>query len=152
MFVKPCRKAGLYFYVGVFMAEAQFYFLSDQYYLDFPDDKLMKNKVMVDGSLHKRPCFFAFRDRKIPEIYWIVPISSWHEKYKQIEQTKIKKYGYCNTIRFGVVLGINTAFLLQNMCPATSKYLTPYIDKNAHPIRIDNRVATDVTKNALDVS
>ncbi len=75
------------------MAEAQFYFLSDQYYLDFPDDKLMKNKVMVDGSLHKRPCFFAFRDRKIPEIYWIVPISSRYEKYKQIEHIKKKNMG-----------------------------------------------------------
>lgn len=47
-------------------------------------------------------------------------------------------------------MGIATLFVLE-WCPATSKYLTPYIDKNAHPIRIDNRVATDVTKNALDV-
>ena len=29
------------------MPDAQLYFLSDQYYIDFPDDKLMKNKVVL---------------------------------------------------------------------------------------------------------
>ena len=133
------------------MLEAQFYFLSDQYYKDFPDDKLMQNRDMIDGVPHKRPCFFAFSDTKIPDIYWIIPISSQYEKFRQIEQDKIRKYGRCNTIRFGVMLGRNTAFLIQNMCPATDRYLTPYIDKNNCPIRIDNRVAADVIKNARNV-
>ena len=91
----------------------------DQYYLDFPDDKLMKNKDMIDGVPHSRPCFFAFPDSKAPEIYWIVPISSKYEKFKQIEEKKIQKYGKCNTIRFGTVLSRHTAFLIQNMCPVT---------------------------------
>lgn len=133
------------------MLEAQFYFLSDKYYLDFPDDKLMKNKNMIYGYPHKRPCFFAFPDSKNHDIYWIVPISSQYDKFKRIEQNKITKYGRCNTIRFGTVLGRNTAFLIQNMCPATNEYLTPYIDRNNRPVRIDNRVAADVIKNARDV-
>ena len=133
------------------MPEAQLYFLSDQYYKDFPDDKLMKNKDIIDGVPHNRPCFYAFPDAKNPSILWIVPISSRYEKFKKIEQDKIAKYGKCNTIRFGTVLGRNTAFLIQNMCPATEKYLTPYIDKNNSPIRIDNRVAEDVVKNAHEV-
>ena len=111
----------------------------------------MQNKDTIDGVPHSRPCFFAFPDTRVPEIYWIVPISSKYEKYKRIEQGKIKKYGRCNTIRFGTVLGRNTAFLIQNMCPATEKYLTPYIDKNKQPIRIDGRVAADVEKNARSV-
>ena len=133
------------------MPTAQLYFLSDQYYLDFPDDKLMKNKDMINGVPHNRPCFFAFPDSKVPKIYWIVPISSKYEKFKQIEEKKIQKYGRCNTIRFGTVLGRNTAFLIQNMCPATEKYLTAYIDKNNQPIRIDERIAADVIKNAREV-
>ena len=56
--------------------QAQLYFLSNQYYVDFPDDKLMKNKELVNGIPHNRPCFFAFLDPNRPEIYWIVPISS----------------------------------------------------------------------------
>ena len=111
----------------------------------------MQNKDTIDGVPHSHPCFFAFPDTRVPEIYWIVPISSKYEKYKRIEQGKIKKYGRCNTIRFGTVLGRNTAFLIQNMCPATEKYLTPYIDKNKQPIRIDGRVAADVEKNARSV-
>src|SRR5699024_573943 len=130
------------------MPRAQLYFLSNEYYQDFPDDKLMQNKDTIDGVPHSRPCFFAFPDARIPEIYWVVPISSKYEKYKRIEQDKIKKYGRCNTIRFGTVLGRNTAFLIQNMCPATEKYLTPYIDKNKQPIQIDGRVAADIEKNA----
>lgn len=133
------------------MSQAQLYFLSDQYYLDFPDDKLMKNKDLINGVLHNRPCFFAFPDAKNPAIYWIVPISSRYEKFKKIEQDKITKYGKCNTIRFGTVLGRNTAFLIQNMCPAIEKYLTAYIDKNNSPIQIDNRIAEDVSRNAREV-
>ena len=133
------------------MTKAQFFFLSDQYYIDFPDDKLMKSKDMIDGVPHKRPCFFAFPDSKIPGIYWIVPISSKSEKFKRIAEMKIQKYGKCNTIRFGTVLGRYTAFLIQNMCPATEKYLKAYIDRNNQPIRIDDRVAADVVKNAREV-
>ena len=108
----------------------------------------MRNKDTIDGVPHSRPCFFAFSDAKIPEIYWIIPISSKYDKYKRIEMDKIKKYGRCNTIRFGTFLGRDTAFLIQNMCPATKKYLTPYIDKNQQPIQIDGRIASDVEKNA----
>lgn len=131
--------------------QAQLFFLSNQYYADFPDDKLMKNKDVINGVPHNRPCFFAFADSKHPEIYWIVPISSRYEKYRKLAQSKIEKYGRCNTIRFGTVLGRDTAFLIQNMCPATEKYLTAYIDKNHCPIRIDNRIAADVERNARDV-
>ena len=82
------------------MPDAQLYFLSDQYYIDFPDDKLMKNKDTIDGIAHSRPCFLAFPDAKNPAIYWLVPISSRYEKYQKIAQAKIEKYGRCNTIRF----------------------------------------------------
>ena len=133
------------------MLKSQLFFLSDQYYLDFPDDKLMSNKDEIGNVLHNRPYFFAFSDIQNPSIYWIVPISSKYEKFKLIEQKKIEKYGKCNTIRFGTVLGRNAAFLIQNMCPATEKYLTMYIDKNSIPIQIDNRIAEDVTKNAREV-
>ena len=50
-----------------------------------------------------------------------------------------------------MVLGRNTAFLIQNMCPSTEKYLIPYIDKKHQPVRIDNRVADDVEKNAREI-
>ena len=45
------------------MMEAQFYFLSDEYYKKFKDDMLMKNKDVINGKPHNRPRFFAFKDR-----------------------------------------------------------------------------------------
>ena len=153
MFMTLCRKAGRHYFMqeDTSRLRAQLYFLSNQYYEDFPDDKLMKNKDTIEGIPHSRPCFFAFPDTRIPEIYWIVPISSKYKNYRRIEQEKIRKYGRCNTIRFGTVLGRDTAFLIQNICPATEKYLIPYIDKNNQPIRIDGRVADDVERNARNV-
>lgn len=41
--------------------------------------------------------------------------------------------------------------MIQNMCPAIEKYLVPYIDKNRQPIRIDDRIAADIKKNAREV-
>ena len=41
-----------------------FYYLSDQYFVDFPDKGLMRNKESVDGQDHDRPCFYAFQDKK----------------------------------------------------------------------------------------
>lgn len=133
------------------MLDAQLYFLSDQYYIDFPDDKLMKNKDVIQGVPHSRPCFLAFPDSKNPAIYWLVPISSRYEKYQKIAQAKIEKYGRCNTIRFGTVLGRNAAFVIQNMCPVTEPYLIAYINKNSEPICLDDRIVADVTKNAREV-
>lgn len=133
------------------MLDAQLYFLSDQYYIDFPDDKLMKNKDTVDGVPHRRPCFLAFPDAKNPAIYWLVPISSQYEKYQKIAQAKVQKYGRCNTIRFGTVLERNTAFLIQNICPVTERYLTAYTNKFDEPIRIDDRVAADVVRHSREV-
>jgi hypothetical protein len=37
------------------------------------------------------------------------------------------------------------------MCPVTNRYITPYIDKNKQPIRIDDRVAQDIIKNSNEV-
>ena len=130
-----------------FMQEAQLYFLLDQYYIDFPDDKLMRNKE----NGRSRPCFFAFRDSRYPGILWIVPISSRAEKYRLIEKSKMEKYGKCNTIRFGTVLGREAAFLIQNMCPATEEYLQAYLDKYQNPIRIEEKTAEDVIRNAKEV-
>jgi hypothetical protein len=48
--------------------------------------------------------------------------------------------------RFGTILGRKCAFLIQNMCPVMNRYITPYIDKNKQPIKIDDRVVQDIIK------
>ena len=112
----------------------------------------MRNKEIIEGIAHNRPCFFAFPDNVTKGIYWLVPISSKYEKYKAVYDKKVEKYGRCNTIRFGTVLGTDAIFLIQNMCPVTESYISEvYVDKNNVPIQIDNRIVQDVVSNAREV-
>lgn len=114
-----------------------FYFIDDQYFIDFPDPQLMQNKEMINGQLHGRPCFYAFED-KSTGLFWIIPFSSQVPKFRSIYQQKVAKYGRCDTILFGRVLGYEKAFLIQNMCPITAKYIaSEYVDKNANAVRVD---------------
>ena len=120
------------------MDAGHFYFLSDDYFLDFPDPYLEQNKEILAGKPHDRPCFYAFADDST-QICWMVPFSSKIEKYSVVYQKKINRYGKCDTILFGEVLGYKKAFLIQNLCPVTSKYImSEYIDTVAKvPVRID---------------
>lgn len=134
------------------MKKGTFCFLTDQYYIDFPDKKIMKNKEMKNGVNHDRPCFFAFHDVKNKDILWLIPISSKVEKYKIHYDKKMKRFGKCNTIIFGSVAGSPSVFLIQNICPATTKYINNiYLDKNNYPVQIDNRTVDIVIKNAKKV-
>lgn len=129
-----------------------FYYISDQYFIDFPDDKLMQNKETVNGQAHDRPCFYAFLDDKTG-VYWMIPVSSQVNKYKRHYSSKIQKYGKCDTIAFGKVLGYEKAFLIQNMCPVTDKYIiSEYIDRRAAvPVRIDGRFESELIAKAKRV-
>ena len=44
------------------MDNGHFYYITDQYFIDFPDTMLMQNKETVNGQVHDRPCFYAFKD------------------------------------------------------------------------------------------
>jgi len=129
-----------------------FYFVSDDYFLDFPDKYLMKNKENINGQLHGRPCFYAFKDEST-ELFWMIPFSSQTSKYHIHANKKIAKYGKCDTILFGEVLGHEKAFLIQNMCPMTEKYLiNQYVDANSNVVvRVNGAFETVLVKTAKQV-
>jgi hypothetical protein len=139
------------------MKQGTFIFVADDFFAKHdPDGHLMKNKE----GFHNRPCFYAFPDKKEPQILWCVPISSQIEKFEKIVQHKISKQiarGHkapkCNTIRFGEVLGQRRAFLIQNMFPVTAAYISAtYIDKNSHkPVTIAPDTERDIAANAKDI-
>lgn len=134
------------------MTNGHFYYLDDQYFIDFPDDKLMKNKESIDGVLHDRPCFYAFKDNT-SDIYWMIPFSSKVEKFKKIYKKKIEKYRRCDTIVFGNILGHEKAFLIQNMCPVTTYYIkNEYLDSNTNlPVRIQGNLEKVLIEKAHHV-
>jgi hypothetical protein len=134
------------------MNQGRFYFLVDQYFIDFPDPYLMKNKEIIEGIIHDRPCFYAHKESD--EIYWMIPISSKIDKYRKVYQRNIDKYNRCDTIVFGKILDQERVFLIQNMCPATLEYIGNeyYYSFVSHiPIGIDESLGNDVIQKAKRV-
>lgn len=131
------------------MNKGHFYYINDQYFIDFSDNYLMKNKEVINGQVHDRPCFFAFKDSQTG-LFWMIPISSQIEKFEKIYSNKIKKYGKCDTIVFGEVLGYKKAFLIQNMCPITNHYIkNEYWDKKSNcPVRIAEPLEKELIRKA----
>lgn len=129
-----------------------FYFVRDDFFTDFPDPMLMQNKETIHGQPHRRPCFFAFEDPKTGLI-WLIPISSQITKYRVYQQKKIARYGRCETILFGEVLGHQKAFLIQNMFPVTEQYIAnQYMDSLTNaPVKVDGAFEKQLTKTALQV-
>ena len=134
------------------MTKGRFYFLSEEYYTRFHDCNLMGNKEDdARGKQHGRPCLYMFLDARTG-LYWMIPISSKIEKYEKIYNKNIAKYGRCDFIVFAEVLGRNSAFLIQNMCPVTEKYIdSKYLDRFNKHVGIVNDAQKTINSKAKKV-
>ena len=134
------------------MDTGHFYYITDQYFIDFPDPKLMQNKETVNGQPHDRPSFYAFRDSNTG-LFWMIPFSSQVSKYRRYYDQKMQRYRRCDTITFGKVLGYEKAFLIQNMCPITAKYVkNEYLDRVSQiPVRVDGELEQELITKAKRV-
>lgn len=94
------------------------YHIKNEYFEFVNDNKLMKNHE--NGNA--RPSYFCIRTNNSP-IFWFIPMSSKIEKYKKLQQQKIKKQGSCDTIVIGNYRKKEAAFLIQNIFPVTEKYI-----------------------------
>ncbi len=132
------------------MQKGYFYFLSDEYYKKFDSEKLMTNKELDDGEAHNRPCYYSFQDDYDKQIFWMIPVSSQTDKYLAEYHKSMEKYNICDTISFGYLKGDFTAFLLQNMCPVTSKYvLNQYLYADSKkPVHIPNDLKKELNAKA----
>jgi hypothetical protein len=143
------------------MVQGQFCFITDEYFaIHDKDRKLMRNKESIDGKEHGRPCFYAFPDRKNPLILWCVPISSQIDKYAAICDHKLKrqrdrgvKSPKCNTIRFGEIMGVKKAFLIQNMFPVTMRHVGDiYVYRQTQEaVRIPRNLERDIITHSEEV-
>lgn len=135
------------------MTNHHFYFISNEYFQKFPDRYLMRNKESTKEKSHNRPCYCAFQDRQHPSLYWFIPFSSQVSKFRNVYKSKISRYQRCNTIVFGQVLGHEKAFLIQNMCPVTRRYITmEYTDSTSQkPVQISRKTQRQLLKYAREV-
>lgn len=128
-----------------------FYFLESRYFVDFNDDKLMSNHETVDGATHDRPCYCCLKLKDTDNIFWGIPISSQVKKYREIYNKKLSKYGICDTIEFGNVLGVERAFLIQNMCPITDEYIKNEYVHYGVPVALDFETHNRIKRKAAKV-
>ncbi|MDR2903318.1 MAG: hypothetical protein LBU77_02245 [Clostridiales bacterium] len=131
------------------MENGNLYFLNDEYFEKFEGNNLLPNKDEDEHGFHGRPCYYAFKE-KDSNIKWMIPISSKLEKYEDIYNERIQKYTPYDGIKFGFVLGKKRAFLIQNMCPVTDRYMSnEYIDKATNkPVVISDSLKRELNASA----
>lgn len=86
------------------MESGKFYFINDEYYEKFNGMGLLENRETINGISHGRPCYYAFKESD-SIIYWMIPISSKIEKYQKEYNKSKDRYGFCDSISFGYILG-----------------------------------------------
>ena len=69
------------------MLTGHFYYIRDEYFRDFQDEKLMSNKEISQGQAHDRPCFYAFEDKKTG----LFGLSLYRHKLKNMKLFTIRK-------------------------------------------------------------
>ena len=130
-----------------------FYFIKDSFFDIIDDLELMQNKE----NRNKRPCYYCFKSKKYDDIIWFIPVSTKIEKYQKIynykiqKQIKLGKKPSIDTIVFGNVANTYSVFLIQNMFPATKKYVESQYIKNKVAIRLSNKLQKEVIYKANKV-
>lgn len=130
-----------------------FYFIKDEFFEVVDDKELMKNKE--SGS--QRPCYYCFKSRVNDKIMWFIPVSTKIEKYQKIydkkieKQIKLGKNPSVDTIVFGYVSNVYSAFLIQNMFPVTEQYIENQYIRNNVTIRLSNKLQKEIIEKANKV-
>lgn len=116
------------------------YHIKDEFFDIVDDENLMTNHER--GK--KRPTYFTIKDK---EFLWFIPLSSKVEKYKNIIDRKIKKYGYCNTIMIEKIFNKDTVILLQNAFPTLEKYIDHIHTIDNKPAKVPEKLEKIILEN-----
>ena len=123
--------------------EGFFYHLSDLFFSEACDPSLMANKE--NGGY--RPHFLAIRDERNKDIFWMVPVSSKYQKYKEFHDKQVAKYKKCTKVVLGKFAGAMHAFLIQNAFPATADYFDHIHMRFGVPATISDSTRQSIIKS-----
>ena len=117
------------------------YHIKDEFFDIVNDEKLMTNHER--GK--KRPTYFTIREN---DILWFIPLSSKINKYQKIIDSKIQKYGHCDTILIREILGKKSVILLQNSFPTLENYIDHvHLLENGKPAKVIKSLKDEILKN-----
>ena len=128
------------------MKKTGFYIIKDKFFDDMSEPYLKGNK---SGN---RPHYYCFQDINTG-IYWMIPLSSKIEKYRQIINKKEKEGKPCDIVHI-VKLDNNkeSAFLIQDMFPITQAYIErEYTISGNHLMITSEQTAKEIERKAKKV-
>ncbi len=128
------------------MKKTGFYIIKDKFFEDMPDPYLKGNKA---GN---RPHYYCLEDTSTG-IYWMIPLSSRIDKYRQIMEKKEKAGKPCDILHI-VKLDDSreSAFLIQDMFPITEEYIErEYTIAGNHLILTSEHTAREIEQKARKV-
>lgn len=120
------------------------YSVKDKYFEDF------KKPYWVDNKNEKRPYYFLFQDKD--GIFWMIPMSSQVENYKNKIQREEAKRGKGNCIYYhlGIVASIERVFLIGDMFPVDESYVkAPYTIGPYHYISKNKKLNAEIYTKAM---
>lgn len=92
------------------------YHIKDEFF-----DKINAKEVMINHENgHSRPSYLVVKDK---ELLWFIPLSTKVDKYKNIVDDKVNKFGFCRTILIRKIGGKKQAVLIQKAFPTIEKYV-----------------------------
>ena len=116
------------------------YHIKDEFFDIVNDNNLMTNHER--GK--KRPTYFTIKENNI---LWFIPLSSKIEKYKEIVNKKISRFGTCNTIIIAKIFNREHAILLQNAFPTLEKYIDHVHTINGKPAKVSDNLKDKILYN-----
>ena len=115
------------------------YHIKDEFFDVVNDDNLMTNHER--GK--KRPTYFTIKDE---DILWFIPLSSKVEKYRNIVNNKINKFGFCDTILIEKVFDDESVILLQNAFPTLEKYIDHVHTVDGVPLSVPTDLQNEIKR------
>ncbi len=116
------------------------YHIKDEFFEHLNDMGLMLNHEHGKA----RPTYFVIKDK---DLLWFIPLSSKVNKYKNIINKKIKKYGKCKSIMIRKITGVDCAILIQNAFPTIEKFISHPHTRNKVPVKVGTLLEDEILNN-----
>lgn len=125
------------------MKKSGLYIIKDRFFKDFPDPYLKGNKE------ENRPHYYCFKDEK-DGVFWVIPLSSQVDKYKNIIDKRESKGKECNSLHVAKLdNGKESAFLIQDMFPIIEEYIErEYTFAGQHMVVTSERLIKTIDRKA----
>ena len=116
------------------------YHIKDEFFEKINDKGLMINHE--NGKA--RPTYFTIKDG---DILWFIPLSSKVDKYQEIINKKITKYGSCKSIMISEIANKPSVILIQNAFPVLEKYIDHPHMVDGKPLKVIDTLKDEILNN-----